>query len=139
MKHKTFIFLIYIQLLTIWNCTFWVLFYHLKQRFCEARFFTKCYKYRGQCNKDVKFASIRINSSLKNLNKRYYLHKHCVKSVQIRRFSGPYFLVFSPNTGKYGSEKLHILTLFTQWKACTWWFYQWLFYIITMMETQSIN
>ena len=30
---------------------------------------------------------------------------HCVKSVQIRSFFGPYFLVFSPNTGKYGPEK----------------------------------
>ena len=29
----------------------------------------------------------------------------CVKTVQIRSFSGPYFPVFSPNTGKYGSEK----------------------------------
>ena len=43
--------------------------------------------------------------------------KHCVKSVRIRRFSGPYFpafglnmgiyseiSVFSPNSGKYGPE-----------------------------------
>ena len=30
---------------------------------------------------------------------------HCVKSVQLRSFSGPYFLVFGLNTGKYGPEK----------------------------------
>ena len=49
---------------------------------------------------------------------------HCVKSVRIRSFSGPYFpafglntpylSVFSPNTGKYRPEKLRIRTLFTQ-------------------------
>ena len=39
---------------------------------------------------------------------------HCVKSVRIRIFSGPYFPVFSPNTGEYGSEKLQIQTLFLQ-------------------------
>ena len=47
-----------------------------------------------------------------------------MKSVGIRRFSGPYFLVlglnvspyfsvFSPNAGKYGPEKLRIRALFT--------------------------
>ena len=30
---------------------------------------------------------------------------HCVKSVQIRVFFGPYFPVFSPNAGKYGPKK----------------------------------
>ena len=29
-------------------------------------------------------------------------------------FSGPYFPVFSPNTGKYGLEKLRVWTLLTQ-------------------------
>ena len=42
--------------------------------------------------------------------------QHYVKSIQIRSFSGPYFPVFSPNTGKYGPEKLSIWTLLTQWK-----------------------
>ena len=39
---------------------------------------------------------------------------HCVKSVQIRSFSGPYFpiSVFSPNTGKYGPEKTPYLDTF---------------------------
>ena len=37
---------------------------------------------------------------------------HCVKSVQIRSFSVPYFPIFSPNMGKYGPEKLRIWTLF---------------------------
>ena len=36
----------------------------------------------------------------------------CVKTVQIRSFSGPYFPVFSPNTGKYGSEKTPYLDTF---------------------------
>ena len=52
---------------------------------------------------------------------------HCVKSVRIRTFSGPYFpalalnterygeiLRISPNAGKYGQEKLRIRTIFTQ-------------------------
>ena len=46
--------------------------------------------------------------------------------VRVRSFSGPYFAalglntvmyylpLFSPNAGKYGPEKLRILTLFTQ-------------------------
>ena len=53
---------------------------------------------------------------------------HCVKSVQIRIFSGPYFpafglnterygdtpylSVFSPNAGKYGPEKTPYLDIF---------------------------
>ena len=44
----------------------------------------------------------------------YFNYWHCVKSVRIRSFSGPCFPVFSPNTGKYGLEKLRIQTLFTQ-------------------------
>ena len=52
---------------------------------------------------------------------------HCVKSVHIRGFSGPSFpvfglkygeilrlLVFSPNAGKCGSEKLRIRIIFKQ-------------------------
>ena len=30
--------------------------------------------------------------------------KHCVKSVQIRRYFWSVFSAFSPNTGKYGPE-----------------------------------
>ena len=41
------------------------------------------------------------------------LRYRCVKSVQIRSFSGPYFAVFGPKTGKYGPEKT-IWTFFTQ-------------------------
>ena len=37
---------------------------------------------------------------------------HCVKSVQIRSFSGPYFPVFSSNTEKYGPEKTSYLDTF---------------------------
>ena len=38
-----------------------------------------------------------------------------VKSDQTRIFSRLYFLEVSPNTEKYGPEKLRIWTLFTQW------------------------
>ena len=39
-------------------------------------------------------------------------NEHCEKSVQIRSFSGLYFPVFSPNTGKYGPEKTPYLDTF---------------------------
>ena len=39
-------------------------------------------------------------------------HPHCVKSVQIRSFSGSCFPVFTPNTGKYGPEKFPYLDTF---------------------------
>ena len=58
----------------------------------------------------------------------YNIRGHCVKSVRIRNFSGPYFpafelntrhtpyhSVFSMNAGKYGPEKLSKRTLSTQW------------------------
>ena len=38
--------------------------------------------------------------------------EHCVKSVQIRSFFGPYFPVFSPNTVKYVPEKTPYLDIF---------------------------
>ena len=38
--------------------------------------------------------------------------KHCVKSVQIRSFSGPYSPIFGLNTGKYGPEKTPYLDSF---------------------------
>ena len=37
---------------------------------------------------------------------------HCLKSVQIRSFFGPYFHVFSPNIGKYSPEKTPYLDTF---------------------------
>ena len=54
-------------------------------------------------------------------------HGHCVKSVHIRSFSGPYFPAFRLNTErywnarKYGPEKPRIGTLFTQWVAWKNW------------------
>ena len=48
-------------------------------------------------------------------NNVFASEKHCVKSVHIRSFFGPYFPAFGLNTGKYGPEKLRIRTLFTQW------------------------
>ena len=44
---------------------------------------------------------------------RLLLASHCVKSVRIRNYSGPYLSVFSSNAGKYGPELLRIRTLFT--------------------------
>ena len=54
-----------------------------------------------------------------------FMKNHCVKSVQIRNFSGlyfslsdwtrrdnPYLSVFSPNVGKYGQEKTPYLNTF---------------------------
>ena len=47
----------------------------------------------------------------------HHFATHCVKSVQIRSFSGRHFPVFSPNAGKYGPEKtlyfdtFHIVTI----------------------------
>ena len=40
------------------------------------------------------------------------IDSHCVKSVQYGVISGPYFLVFSPNTGKYGPEIIPYLDTF---------------------------
>ena len=37
-----------------------------------------------------------------------------MKNVQIQTFSGPYFSVFSPNTGKQGPEKLRIWSFLVQ-------------------------
>ena len=44
----------------------------------------------------------------------YFISLHCVKSVQIWVFSGPYLSVLSPNTGKYRPEKTPFGILFTQ-------------------------
>ena len=59
----------------------------------------------------------RIQKRVKHLrwsfckNSRKYVH--CRKSIHTQSFSVPCFPVFSPNTGKYGPEKLRIWTLFT--------------------------
>ena len=49
-----------------------------------------------------------IFAGLSSAKIKYVELIHCVESVQIRSFSGPYFPVFIPNTGKHGPEKLHI-------------------------------
>ena len=43
-----------------------------------------------------------------------FCDNHCVKSVRILDFSGPYFTPFVLNTGRYGPENLRIQTLFTE-------------------------
>ena len=45
------------------------------------------------------------------------LDSHCVKSVQMRSFSGPYFSVFGLTSRKYRPEKIRVWTLFTQFAA----------------------
>ena len=52
----------------------------------------------------MKVSSIRVSSNQSTVWKK---SKYGV-------FSGPYFPVLGLNTGKYGPEKLHIWTLFTQ-------------------------
>ena len=37
------------------------------------------------------------------------MKQHCVKSVRIRSYSGPYFSVFGLNTDQYNSEYEHFL------------------------------
>ena len=49
-----------------------------------------------------------IVCTIKNLQHQV----HCVKRVQKRIFSGPYFSVFSPNIGKCGPEKTEYLDTF---------------------------
>ena len=68
-------------------------------------------------------------TKFKMSNVDFQLRQQCIKSVRIRSFSGPYFLlfglntespnlsVFSPNEEKHGPEKLRIRTLFTQCKC----------------------
>ena len=46
------------------------------------------------------------------LNYIYTSDIHCVKSVQIRIFSGPYLPVFRLNTGKYGPKNTPYLDTF---------------------------
>ena len=48
----------------------------------------------------------RVNS------KNICLVERCMKSVQIRSFSGPYFPLFGLNTGKHGPEKTPYLDTF---------------------------
>ena len=88
--------------------------------YCTSAFalIEKC---RKRCNA---FDYVTIRKNL-NYNHNYM---HCLKSVRIQSFSGPYFpafglnteratpyfFVFSPNAGKYGPEKLRIRTLFMQ-------------------------
>ena len=44
---------------------------------------------------------------------------HCVKSVRLRSFSGPYFPACWLNTGKDGPEKLRIGTILVAYEQCT--------------------
>ena len=67
------------------------------------------------------YGSTVLNKNNNNEHGEYYgtfisfkvqISQNSVKSVQIRIFSGPYFYVFGPNTGKYGPEKTPYLDTF---------------------------
>ena len=47
------------------------------------------------------------------------MYLHCVKSVHIWSFSGPYFPVFGLDTERYGPKKFRMRTLFTQCSSLT--------------------
>ena len=71
---------------------------------------------RWDCNFNYFFCSHSYNEFL-----TLRCSTHCVKSVCIRSFCGPYYTAFWLNTesitGKYGSQKLRIRALFTQWQS----------------------
>ena len=54
----------------------------------------------------ITYVSIKIRDLSCKLKVEWGMH--CVKSVQIRNFSGPYFPVFSPNTRKYRPDKASV-------------------------------
>ena len=69
------------------------------------------------------FTKLRLHQTI---SRGTFQNRHCVKSVRIRSFSGPYFSAFGLNTerygvslctqskcGKDGPEKLRIGALFT--------------------------
>ena len=73
--------------------------------------------------KDLRWSFFRKYQILNLILKTILSLRHCVKSVRIRSFSGPYFphselkwrdTVLSSNAGKYEPGKLRIRTLFTQ-------------------------
>ena len=79
-------------------------YYHAKQDFysecgqCVCRHVSKFQKWP----KEVKRRSRFVKNAHKNEISFYLLrNKHCLKSVQTRSFSGPYFTVFGLNLEKY--------------------------------------
>ena len=89
---------------------FWSIFFQIP---------TECGKIRTK--KRLRLHALKNVESIKFCNKIYssecifkneICFQHCMKSVQIRSFSGPYFPVFSPDTGKYGLEKTPYLDTF---------------------------
>ena len=74
------------------------------------------------------FSCEETNIQFNEIQWRFDSLCHCVKSIHIRDFTGPYFSVFGLNTekysvylsifslnaGKYGQEKLQMRTLFSQ-------------------------
>ena len=52
---------------------------------------------------------VRIDGSLVYFDKKPLLFNHCVKSVRIQSFSGPYFPAFGLNMDQKNSEYRNIL------------------------------
>ena len=98
-----------------------------------------CRKIQGFCQ-TCPGMDLAILTGITLIKESQIEHLHCVKSVRIRSFSGPYFpafglnspylSVFIPNTQKYGPEKLRTRTPLTQ---C---FGLWL--ILTMLRSPRI-
>ena len=72
---------------------------------------TKCWIY-DNVDGDVKTRDHCQITGKYRTSTNKYCNIHCMKSVQRRSFDVPYFPVFSPNTGKYGSEKTLYLDTF---------------------------
>ena len=66
---------------------------------------------KGKLRSNPRYDPLPVNAFFDNFcaaNTAWKVSKYGV-------FSGPYFQIFSPNTGKHLPEKLRILILFTQW------------------------
>ena len=82
----------------------------------------------------------------------FHTVQYCVKRFRIRSYSGPhssqifphldwirrdteYLSVFSPNAGKYGPEKLRILTRFTYWMGVWSWLKEIQIYLLVVVDS----
>ena len=107
--------------------TKYVIYLYLNQKLQnEEDFFETLFNTRAPCNYEKKYAKMKIATcqygtscySEQPYNRRsystvllqYYImseDQHCVKSVRIRSFSGPYFPAFGLHTDQKNSEYRH--------------------------------
>ena len=71
-------------------------------------------KHKNVVRKVENFVSIRW------LTLHASVEGHCMKSVQIRSFSGPYLSIFELNAGKHGPGKTSYLETFHAVGVCRW-------------------